>query len=334
MPATDAREMACIRRGATADCGFRSSTCCRFRTRARQGSRPRCALHASRRVRRFVLGCVPLGYYDSAMTQGILFDLEGTLHVGERPIPGAAEAVAAVRARGLPCRFLTNTTTRSSASLHARVKALGLPIAPGELFSAPQAAVMYLRQLGSPRCLLLLNEDVRPDFGEFPQSETEPEVIVVGDIGARWDADLMQRMFGMMLAGARLVTLHKGRYWEAGDGLKIDIGAFVAALEFASGQDATVIGKPSPELFKLALDSMHLTPERVAMVGDDVETDVRAAQLLGMKGILVKTGKYRPELLGGEGLQPDAVLDSVRQLPAWLDGVQARAPGARSRAAS
>lgn len=255
------------------------------------------------------------------MTKGILFDLEGTLHVGELPIQGAADAVAAVRDRGLQCRFLTNTTTRSLGSLFARVRSLGLPIEKHELFSAPQAAVMYLRRLGSPRCLLLLNDDARSDFAEFPQTNTDPDVIVVGDIGARWDAELMQRMFGMMLAGVRLVTLHKGRYWEAGDGLRIDIGAFVAALEFASGQQATVIGKPSPALFELALESMAITPADAVMVGDDIETDVRAAQGLGMKGVLVKTGKYRPELVDGSGQKPDGILDSVRQLPAWLDGL-------------
>lgn len=253
------------------------------------------------------------------MVQGILFDLEGTLHIGDRPIDGAAVAVQAIRDRGLPCRFVTNTTTRSIASLHERLSRLGLPIRDGELLSAPQAAVRYLRTIGSPRCFLLLADDARSDFAEFQQTETDPEVIVVGDIGARWDAELMQRLFAMMLAGARLVTLHKGRYWEAGDGLRIDIGAFVAALEFASGQHAKVIGKPSPELFALAVDSLRLPAAQVAMVGDDIETDVRAAQGLGMKGILVKTGKYRPELAASGGAKPDAVIESVRQLPAWLD---------------
>ncbi len=260
------------------------------------------------------------------MTQGILFDLEGTLHVGELPVPGAAEAVKAVRERGFQCRFLTNTTTRSIDSLYARTLALGLPVERGELFSAPQAAVMYLRKLGAPRCLLLLNDDARKDFAEFPESQSDPEVIVVGDIGARWDAELMQRMFCMMLAGVRLVTLHKGRYWEAGDGLKIDIGAFVAALEFASGQQATVIGKPSPELFNLALESMQITPGKGLMIGDDIETDVRAAQALGMKGVLVKTGKYRPELIAS-GRPPDAVLDSVSRLPGWLHEQGLDTPG-------
>ena len=256
------------------------------------------------------------------MTQAVLFDLEGTLYIGERAIPGAAEAVAAVRDRGLPCRFLTNGTTRSVASLHDRVRALGLPVERDELFSAPQAAVAFLRSLGSPRCLLLLHDDLLQDFSEFPQSETDPDVIVVGDIGARWDTELMQRLFALMLGGASLVTLHKGKYWEAGDGLRIDIGAFVAALEFASGRQATVIGKPSPELFRLALGSMGIMPEHAAMVGDDVETDVRAAQALGMKGVLVKTGKYRPELIDGGGTPPDAMLDSVRALPAWLDATR------------
>jgi len=261
------------------------------------------------------------------MIRGILFDLEGTLHVGDLVVPGAAQAVQRLRNEGLACRFVTNATTRCVESLHARLTAMGLPIERAEILSAPQAAVLHLRRMGSPRCLLMLTDDTRRDFAEFPQSEADPEVIVVGDIGNRWDADLMQRLFGMMLAGARLMTLHKGRYWEAGDGLRIDIGAFVAALEFASGREATVVGKPSKDFFGLALESLGLPAADVAMVGDDIDTDVAAAQALGMTGVLVKTGKYRPELATRTGVEPDAVLESVRDLPRWIGPLGSRAIG-------
>ena len=250
--------------------------------------------------------------------RAVMFDLEGTLHIGERPIAGAAEAVQAVRESGLACRFLTNVTTLSVGALHARLLEMGFAIEQEEVLSAPQAAVRHLRAMGSPRCLLLLREEVVRDFAEFPVSEADPEVIVVGDIGNRWNADLMQRLFVLILGGAKLVTLHKGKYWEAGDGLRIDIGAFVAALEFASGREATVVGKPSREFFRIALDSLGVAAEQVVMVGDDLATDVGAAQGLGMKGVLVKTGKYRPEMAERAHVRADAVLDSVRALPLWL----------------
>ncbi|MBI5536418.1 MAG: TIGR01458 family HAD-type hydrolase [Deltaproteobacteria bacterium] len=252
------------------------------------------------------------------MIRAVLLDLEGTLHIGDRAVPGAAQALRELRDRGLPCRFVTNVTTRCAESLHDKLIGLGMPIERGEILSAPQAAVRYLRKMGSPRCLLLLAEDTLRDFAEFPRSDKEPEVIVVGDIGNRWDGDLMQRLFAMILGGAQLVTLHKGRYWEAGDGLRIDIGAFIAALEYASGRQATVIGKPSPRFYELAIESMGVPAAEIAMVGDDLDTDVAAAQSLGLKGVLVKTGKYRPELAARSEVHPDAVLESIRDLPGWL----------------
>jgi ribonucleotide monophosphatase NagD (HAD superfamily) len=93
----------------------------------------------------------------------------------------------------------------------------------------------------------------------------------------------------------------------APDGIRLDNGAYASALAYASGQEPMVIGKPSPDYFRMALEMLGLPPERVAMVGDDILNDVDAAQKLGLKGILVQTGKFR---LGDlqRGVTPDAVL--------------------------
>jgi ribonucleotide monophosphatase NagD (HAD superfamily) len=91
----------------------------------------------------------------------------------------------------------------------------------------------------------------------------------------------------------------------------MSVGAFASALEYATGQQAIVVGKPSRDFFELGVRDMGLTPEQVAMVGDDIDSDIGGAQRAGMKGILVRTGKYREHLVAQSAVKPDLILDSV-----------------------
>ncbi len=250
--------------------------------------------------------------------KGILFDINGVFQVDNRPLEGAVETIQKIQAK-LPCRFVTNTTTQSRSTFHQSLVDIGLPISPSAIISAPYAAVLYLRQLNHPACHLLLSEDVKSDFSEFPQSDTKPDVVVIGDIGTRWDYFIMNKVFKMLIKGAELIALHKGKYWQAEGDLQLDIGAFIAGLEYASGQRATVVGKPSWSFFQLALAELELPAEKVVMVGDDIEADVGGAKKAGLRGILVKTGKYRRELVERSEVEPDLVLESVADLEYILD---------------
>ncbi|MEW5874172.1 MAG: TIGR01458 family HAD-type hydrolase [Candidatus Zixiibacteriota bacterium] len=250
--------------------------------------------------------------------RGFLFDLDGVFFVGRTAIPGAADAIRFLREHGIPRRYTTNTTTRSRATLHRELQGMGLTIDPEEIISAPQAAILHLRRLGSPVCRLLLDGDTLADFAEFRQSDRHPEVIVFGDIGNRWNYDLMNELFRAVMAGARMIALHKGRYWQVEDGLRMDIGAFVAGLEYVTGAAATVIGKPSREFFELALADAGLRADETAMIGDDLHNDVAGAQNAGLKGVLVRTGKYRDDLTLKSPVHPDLILDSIADLPALL----------------
>ncbi len=250
--------------------------------------------------------------------RGFLFDLDGVLYVGDRAVPGAVEAIDFIRSKGIPCRFTTNTTTRSLESLHRKVTAFGLPVEKKEIFSATTAAAVYLRHKGSPACFFMLTEDPLKDFAEFPTSDTEPEYVVVGDVGKRWGYDLMNKVFNMLVNGAELIALHKGRYWQMEDGLRMDIGAFVAGLEYVTGKTATVIGKPSLAFFMYALEDMGLSAGKVVMVGDDINNDIGGAQKAGMKAVLVKTGKYREDLVAHSDIKPDLVIESIADLPGLI----------------
>jgi len=256
--------------------------------------------------------------FDIKSIKGFLFDLDGVCYIGRNPIPGAADAVLSLKQDRIPVRFCTNTTVLSNESFQKKLNGLGLPIEPGEIFGAISAAQAYLRALGSPRCYILLTDDPKQDFVEFPQDDRNPEIVLVGDVCKAWSYDLMHRVFLQIMNGARLVALHKGRYWQTEEGLRMDIGAFVAGLEYVTGRTATIIGKPSAEFFRLAIADMGLRPEEVAMVGDDINSDIGGAQATGMRGILVRTGKYRPELVERSSITPDLIIDSVVDLPGLL----------------
>ncbi|GAA0784010.1 TIGR01458 family HAD-type hydrolase [Marinobacterium sediminicola] len=250
--------------------------------------------------------------------QGMLIDLDGVLYVGNQAIDGAQEALAHIRKLALPVRFLTNTTTQSRGSLSRKLKALGFSIEPEEILSTPSVAANYLHQAGVRSCFLAISDAIKSEFEAFEPVENAPDAVLIGDIGRAWNYDLINRLAQMVMSGARLVALHKNRYWQTEEGFRVDIGAFVAAIEYASGVEATIIGKPSAAFFQAGAQALKCQPEYLAMIGDDIESDVGGAQHCGMKGVLVRTGKFRPEQMVSSSIVPDVVLDSIAQLPEHL----------------
>lgn len=251
-------------------------------------------------------------------TKGVLFDLDGVLYIGSRAIEGAIEAVNKIQAQGITCRFVTNTSTLSLLSLQKKINALGFSLPPEEIFSAPQAALRYLQHQPDPICRLLLAEDVKKDFEHIRQSDTEANYIVIGDIGDAWSYRLLNEVFNCLMNGAKLIAIHKNRCWQTEQGLQMDIGGFVHALEYASGAEAMIIGKPSADFFQIAIDDMQLKPAEVTMIGDDIDADVGGAQQAGLKGILVRTGKYRQPYVEASSIKPDLIIDSIKDLPGVL----------------
>lgn len=249
--------------------------------------------------------------------KGILFDLDGVLYVGEDLIDGAADTLDFCRQQRLPFRFITNTSTKSISDVAQKLGDFGLDIRPGEIFSAVSATREFLRKQGKPSVHLLIRESAKSDFAEFPKSE-KPDYVVVGDIGAAWNYELLNRVFRELMNGAELIAMHMNKFWQSGDGLQMDIGAFVAGLEFVSGKKARVIGKPSADFFALALSSLALPAEQVLIVGDDIDNDIGGGQAAGLQGVLVKTGKYRKAYADACEVTPMAIIESIADLPALL----------------
>ena len=250
-----------------------------------------------------------------AQIKGLLFDLDGVLYVGSAPVAGAIKAVGKLRDSGLVCRFITNTSTLSLQSLHKKINALGFDIPQAEIISAPQAALNFLKTQNDPICRFLLADDVKKDFAAFKQSDTEAEYIVVGDIGNAWTYQMLNEVFACLMRGAKLIAIHKNRFWQTEHGLQMDIGAFIHGLEYASNSQAMMIGKPSADFFNIALADMQLSANQVLMIGDDIDSDIGGAQQVGIKSVLVCTGKYRQAYADASNIKPDLLLDSIADLP-------------------
>lgn len=249
---------------------------------------------------------------------GLLVDLDGTITQAGEAIPGAAEALARIRGAGVPFLFVTNTTRRPRSQVVDKLRGVGVEASEEECLTAPMAAASWLEKREAKRISLLLNPDTFVEFQAFEIDVEQPEYVVLGDLGDNWSYSILDRAFRAIMSGAELVAIQRNRYWKKGDQLSLDAGPFVAALEYATGKKAHLVGKPSPDFFFAATTRLDLSPRTVAMVGDDVESDVAGAREAGLQAVAVRTGKYRPtdERRGRE--VADAVLDSIADLPQLL----------------
>lgn len=257
-----------------------------------------------------------------------LLDLDGTLYTETGPVAGAVEALATLKHRRLPFRCITNTTRRPRSAIVERLRNYGFGIQSGDVFTAVLAGAEIMRGRGFHTVAPFVAEATLPDLGEFDlvggtarrvAGTVRPDAVLVGDLGDRWTYALLNEAFRYLMAGADLIALSRDRYWMRGDGLALDAGPFVVGLEHASGAQATVAGKPSAAFFTAAARSLGLAEEiqpRVAVVGDDLWSDVEGAQRAGFQGWLVRTGKFHDEALESSGIRPDRILSSVAEVVA------------------
>jgi HAD superfamily hydrolase (TIGR01458 family) len=250
--------------------------------------------------------------------RAVLLDLDGVLYVEDEPVPGAREAVDELRSRDLALRFVTNTTSRPRRRILERLERLGFGLDSTELVTPAALAVRICRERGHRRVALVMNEEVKEDFAELEEVSDGADAVVIGDLGADFGYEILNRAFRELMAGAELIALQKNRFWLTDEGLSLDAGPFVAAIEYASGEEAYVVGKPAPAFFDGVLGGLGTEPEDAAMVGDDVESDVAGAMNEGLSGILVRTGKYREDFVRESGVQPTATVDSIADVPALV----------------
>ena len=248
--------------------------------------------------------------------KGILIDLDSVLYVGDYPVEGAQATIESLMQQDYTLRFVSNTTRKCKKTIANRLSAMGFSIPEEYIFTPPLAAVAHMKKTGKRHCYLLTTGDVDRDFEQVCALDTsaKKDYVIVGDAGETITYDHLNAAFRYLMEGAELIALEKDRYWMAHDGLSLSAGPFVQALEFASGKTAIVMGKPSKAFFDLALRDMGLQSEQVAMIGDDIITDIGGAHNAGMRSILVRTGKFREDALKNTMIKPTHIIDSISHL--------------------
>ena len=256
--------------------------------------------------------------------KALLIDLDGVLYQGDTPLPGAAECVSWLREHGIPHLFLTNTSSIPRRAVRDKLAGMGIEVETSSILTPVVAAARWIRTRNAIPVAPFLPAATAGDLGNLPLLEADGTAgagsVVLGDLGEAWDFPTLNRAFNLLMESpeAPLVALGMTRYWRAEEGLRLDVGPFVRALEYATGREAVVTGKPAAAFFRQALSLLGAGAEETHMVGDDIVGDVNGAQAAGLKGVLVKTGKFRPEDLAGRPT-PNAVLDSVADLRAWWE---------------
>jgi phospholysine phosphohistidine inorganic pyrophosphate phosphatase len=247
---------------------------------------------------------------------GLLLDISGVLYDcgeggGGAPIAGSVDAVRRLRSAGMPIRFCTNESSLTRKNLADKLRRLGFKDLSEEEIFSPLPAVLAELKRRQLRPHLLVHPDALPDFEGLDCSD--PNAVVVGDAANYFTYDRLNESFLTLMKHPEVVllSLGMGRYYNAVGGLKMDNGAFTRALEYASGKTAEVVGKPAQTYFQAAVHQLGVAPESVVMIGDDVVSDVGGAQRAGLRGVLVRTGKYQPADEHSPDVKPDGIVDNL-----------------------
>ncbi|KAJ3317440.1 hypothetical protein HDV06_001555 [Boothiomyces sp. JEL0866] len=222
--------------------------------------------------------------------KAILLDLNGTLHIEDSPTRNAVSALAQLY-QHYPVRFVTNTTKESSSTLYNRLISIGFKINKQEIFTSLVATKCLLKSKNS-RPLLFLEPDALDEFSDLDCSN--PNAVVIGLSPSNFNYDKLNEAYSIIESGGDFMAIHKAKYYKTSKKMELGPGCFVAGLEYSTGRQSTVVGKPSKSFYQLVIDDLGVDFKDVVMIGDSLTDDCLGAIELGMQAILVKTGKYKP----------------------------------------
>ena len=264
---------------------------------------------------------------------GVLFDIDGVLVTSWEAIPGAAETLRVLADHQIAKTYLTNTTTKTRRQIADLLTAAGMDVSADEVVTAAVLTADYVRdRYPDASCFLVNSGEIGEDMpgidvvyahdvvGAEPET---PDVVLLGGAGSEYDHVTLSRVYDWMCQGVPVVAMHRSTSWNTAHGLRIDTGMYLSGMEETSGRKAVAVGKPAPEGFLASASRLGVDPEEMYAVGDDLNNDVLAGQVVGMTGVLVRTGKFRQNTLDRWAadefaMQPNFVIGSVAGLPELL----------------
>ncbi|WP_051940466.1 HAD-IIA family hydrolase [Stenoxybacter acetivorans] len=256
---------------------------------------------------------------NSSYYKGVILDIDGTLLLHGKALPGAGEATAALRRAGYQLRFVSNTTSRSEAQLAQVLLLQGIDASEAEIQTSVSACLCFLQShFSDKKGFIAVPEALQTRFSQLEQCGEQPDYVVLGDLDEGFNYAILNRIFNFIRNGAQLIVFHKNNWYFRDGKTWLDSGAFTRALELAGNTQAVVVGKPSPVMFQSAIQCMGLPKDQVLVVGDDVTTDVDGARNAGLPFLLVGSGKFKPADLTTHNIPQNHFISTIIGLPEWL----------------
>eukprot|EP00088_Acartia_fossae_P065735 TRINITY_DN8114_c0_g2_i1.p1 TRINITY_DN8114_c0_g2~~TRINITY_DN8114_c0_g2_i1.p1 ORF type:complete len:271 (+),score=48.97 TRINITY_DN8114_c0_g2_i1:47-859(+) len=249
--------------------------------------------------------------------KGLLCDITGVLRESSSSgdgicINGSVEAIEELEKAGIQCKFVTNECQCTRSQLHSKLLRLGFSMSEESIMPPALAAKQFIKK-NNLRPHLLVHPNVLPDFDDIDKED--PNCVVLGDAVDLFNYKNLNEAFRLIKEkNCEFISLGKGKYYREDGALTLDVGPFTAGLEFACGREAVVCGKPAPQFFQAGWESLGLTANDVVMVGDDIISDVGGAQKAGVRGVLVRTGKYSPSDETHPDVTPHLIVDNLKSL--------------------
>jgi HAD superfamily hydrolase (TIGR01458 family) len=233
----------------------------------------------------------------------ILIDFDGVIRLGNNPAPDAEEFLNFILENNIPSYIISNSTLNTGKGITQFLIDNELP-SEVPAMTATDATLHYVSEHYKNVSVYCVDE-IKQLFSNYIDDEN-PEAIIIGDNGEQWNFQMMNEIFNKVYNGVELVAMHKNKFWYPDGKLSLDAGAFINALEYASGKTAILIGKPSPIYFQSALNLLGFQRgSDFIMIGDDIDSDIVGAQKVGGKGILIYTGKTNYPLRDDAKIKPD-----------------------------
>ncbi|MGB8667760.1 MAG: HAD-IIA family hydrolase [Serratia inhibens] len=256
---------------------------------------------------------------NSSHYKGVILDVDGTLLLHGKALPGAGEAIAALRRAGYRLHFVSNTTSRSEAQLAQALFLQGIDASEAEIQTSVSACLYFLQtHFSDKKGFIAVPEALQKHFSQLARCDDRPDYVVLGDLDERFNYAILNQIFNFIRNGAQLVVFHKNNWYFRDGKTWLDSGAFTRALELAGDTQAVVTGKPSPVMFQSAIQRMGLQKDQVLVVGDDVTTDVAGARNAGLAFLLVGSGKFKPTDLTAHHIPQSHFISAIAGLPEWL----------------